>query len=37
MTFSLGEVAAGIAAFVLKGELKDVIQDKMKEGMQHYG
>jgi hypothetical protein len=33
----LGEVAAGIAAFVLKGDLKTVIQTKMKEGMQNYG
>ena len=32
-----GEVAAGIAAFVLKGQLKEVIEVKMKEGMQHYG
>jgi hypothetical protein len=32
-----GEVAAGIAAFVLKGDLKDVIQDKMKDGMGNYG
>jgi CD63 antigen len=32
----VGEVAAGIAAFVLKGELKTVIQEKMSEGMENY-
>ena len=33
----VGEISAGIAAFVLKGELKDVIQKKMTDGMQNYG
>lgn len=33
----IAEVAAGIAALVLKGSLRDVIQDKMKDGMQNYG
>jgi len=33
----IGEVSAGIAAFVLKGELKNVIQKKMTDGMQNYG
>jgi hypothetical protein len=33
----IGEVAAGIAALVLKDNLQSVIQDKMKQGMTNYG
>jgi hypothetical protein len=33
----IGEVAAGIAALVLKDNLQSVIQDKMKQGMNNYG
>jgi CD63 antigen len=33
----VGEVAAGIAALVLKDNLQSVIQDKMKQGMNNYG
>jgi hypothetical protein len=34
---SLAEVAAGIAALILKGNLKEVIQDRMRDGMENYG
>ena len=30
------EIGAGIAAFVLKGELKDVVEEKMVQGMKNY-
>ena len=30
------EIGAGIAAFVLKGELKDVVAEKMVAGMKNY-
>jgi hypothetical protein len=36
MIFS-GEVAAGIAALVLKNNLEEIIEDKMKHGMVSYG
>ncbi len=32
-----GEVAAGIAALVLKNNLEEIIEDKMKHGMVSYG
>jgi len=32
----VAEVGAGIAAFALKGDLKDVIEDKMVKGMDNY-
>ncbi len=32
-----GEVAAGIAALVLKNSLEETIQDKMRHGMLSYG
>jgi hypothetical protein len=31
------EVAAGIAAIILKGNLKEVIRDRMRDGMDNYG
>jgi len=31
------EIGAGIAAFVLKGDLKAVMEEKSKEGLQNYG
>ena len=31
------EIGAGIAAFVLKGDLKAVMEKKSKEGLQNYG
>ena len=34
---TVGEVAAGIAALVLKNNLQAVIDDKMKHGMLNYG
>jgi len=33
----VAEVAAGIAALILKGNLKEVIQDRMRDGMENYG
>jgi len=33
----IAEIGAGIAAFFMKGELKDVISTKMAVGMQNYG
>jgi CD63 antigen len=33
----IGEVAAGIAALVLKNNLEEIIEDKMKHGMVSYG
>ena len=30
------EVGAGIAAFVLKGELQEVVEEKMVQGMKNY-
>jgi hypothetical protein len=35
--YSSAEVAAGIAAIILKGSLKDVIEDRMRDGMETYG
>ena len=31
------EVAAGIAALILRGNLKEVIRDRMRDGMENYG